>query len=320
MPTSTTEVRAISSGLHLEAEVSPTTVQAGEPFTLTVKVTNDAGSIIQEINSFVDVEVQNASTQEPGRGTLLTTRFQLLQGQRSIQETYTFAESIILIVNDDEGNAPAATDVILIEPGPPAAIELASIPPWVGGNKHAAVNARVMDLYDNGVPEQPVDFELISGLGTLTSIDSITNADGVARADFLSPRIPEISRVRATSNSLVAELDIETALVNPNLPGGTVTNYPNPFHPGEAPTTIAYKLADNAAVALRIYTLSGGLVLRKDFSSGMPGAIAGLNEYKWDGLNGAGDYVSSGGYILVIEAKGTGETLHVMRRKIAVVR
>ncbi|KPL19154.1 MAG: hypothetical protein AMJ92_04600 [candidate division Zixibacteria bacterium SM23_81] len=320
MPTSTTEVRAISSGLHLEAEVNPTTVQAGESFTLTVKVTNDAGSIIQEINSFVDVEVQNASTQEPGKGTLLTTRFQLLQGQRSIQETYTFAESIILIVNDNQGSAPAATDVILIEPGPPVAIEVASNPTWVGGNKHAAVNARVMDLYDNGVPEQPVDFELISGLGTLTSIDSITNADGVARADFLSPRIPEISRVRATSNSLVAELDIETALVNPNLPGGTVTNYPNPFHPGEAPTTIAYKLADNATVALRIYTLSGGLVLRKDFSSGRPGGIAGLNEYKWDGRNGAGDYVSSGGYVLVIEAKGSGETLHVMRRKIAVVR
>ena len=30
--------------------------------------------------------------------------------------------------------------------------------------------------------------------------------------------------------------------------GGTVTNYPNPFHPDEAPTTIAYVLDDDARV------------------------------------------------------------------------
>jgi flagellar hook assembly protein FlgD len=46
----------------------------------------------------------------------------------------------------------------------------------------------------------------------------------------------------------------------------------------------------------------------------------GLNEVQWDGRNGKGDFVSSGGYILVIEANSEGETLHVMRRKLAVVR
>jgi len=30
--------------------------------------------------------------------------------------------------------------------------------------------------------------------------------------------------------------------------------------------------------------------------------------------------VSSGGYVVLIEAQGTGETLHVIRRKLAVVR
>jgi hypothetical protein len=78
---STTQVRAITSGFHLEATVTPSTAGAGENFTLTVKVTNDAGSVIQEINSFVTVEVKNAGTQAAGRGTLLTTQFQLLQGQ-----------------------------------------------------------------------------------------------------------------------------------------------------------------------------------------------------------------------------------------------
>jgi hypothetical protein len=320
MPVSTTQVRAISSGLHLEAEVTPTTVQAGEPFDLTVKVTNDAGSVIQEINSSVTVEVQNAATQEPGRGTLENTEFQLLQGQRTVTETYTFAEQIVLVIHDDAGNMPAVTEVITVLPGDPAAVTLTSDPPWVRGNKHATIYAKVVDQFENGVPDEPVIFELLSGMGTLTPIDTATAADGNARADFLSPREPEIARIRATSNGLVAEMDLETALVDPTQPGGTVTNYPNPFHPTEAPTTIAYKLSDNAWVTLRIYTLTGGLVLEKNFDAGAQGGLAGLNEYLWDGRNGENEMVASGGYVLVIDAKGDGETIHTMRRKIAVVR
>ncbi len=320
MPSSTTQVRMISSGFHLEAEVSPNMVQAGEPFTLTVKVTNDAGSVIQEINSTVNIEVQNASTQEPGRGTLLTTQFQLLQGQRSIAETYTFAEPIVLIARDDAGNAPAVTEVITIIPGSPASVALSCDPPWVGGYKHATLSALVADAYGNGVPGQPVVFTLLSGTGTLTPVDSLTGGDGIATADFLSPRQPEIDVIRASSNGLTDQLEVETALVDPNSPGGTVTNYPNPFHPNEAPTTIAYKLSDNASVTLRIFTLMGDLVLKKEFVDGESGGVEGLNEFLWDGRNGSGDLVSSGGYILLIEARGKGETLHVMRRKIAVVR
>jgi hypothetical protein len=320
MPASTTQVRAITSGFHLEAEVSPSTVQAGEPFTLTVKVTNDAGSVIQEINSFVNIDVRNASTQEPGRGTLLITRFQLLQGERSITETYTFAEPIILIATDDLDNAPAATDVITVTPGVPTKIDLTSNPSWVGGNKHATVSATVVDDFDNGVPGREVYFALVSGGGTLTPLDTLTDDGGTVRADFLSSRIPGISVVRASSGELISELEIETALVDPNAPGGYITNYPNPFHPGDNPTTIAYKLSDDANVTLRIYTLSGTLVLREDFPRGGSGGSVGLNEVEWDGRNGTGDYVASGGYIVVVEAEGKGETLHVMRRKVAVVR
>jgi hypothetical protein len=320
MPTSTTQVRAISSGFHLEAEVTPTMVQAGEAFTLTVKVTNDAGSVIQEINSFVTIEVQNASTQDPGRGTLLNTEFQLLQGQRAIQETYTFAEPIVLIVRDDAGNAPAATEVITVSPGPPHHVVVSSDPTWVRGNKHATLSALVADFWENGVPSQPVAFGLLEGAGTLTQIDVSTDASGIARADYLTPRHPERARIRATSNLLNGELELETALVDPNEAAGHITNYPNPFHPGEAPTTIAYKLAADARVSFVIYTLTGAEVRREEIASGGPGGSEGLNEISWDGRNGAGDVVASGGYLLVLEAERDGETIHTMRRRIAVVR
>ena len=95
-PSMSRQVRAISSGLHLEAEVAPNAVQAGEPFTLTVRVTNDAGSVIQEINSTVSVAVRNASSGEPGRGTLLNGSFQLLQGELAIGNAVRRAGEILL--------------------------------------------------------------------------------------------------------------------------------------------------------------------------------------------------------------------------------
>ena len=317
---SSTQVRAISTGFHLEVAVAPEQARAGEVFTLTVRVVNDAGSVIQEINSFVTIEVQNATSREPGRGALLTTRFQLLQGQRAISETYTFAEPIILIARDDEGNAPGVSNAILIDPGVSSAIQLSSDPPWVRGEKHATVTGRLVDAYDNGVPGQPMSFELLSGSGILSPVDSLTNESGVATADYRSGRIPEVSRIRAHSDGLTAEFDLMTAVVDPNAAGGTVTNYPNPFHPEVGPTTIAYKLDRDATVILSIYTLGGALVREEQFPAGSVGGFAGLNEFAWNGENGSGKAVGSGGYVVQIEAKGGGETLHVMRRKIAIVR
>jgi len=163
-------------------------------------------------------------------------------------------------------------------------------------------------------------FSLLAGSGTLSPIDTATTANGVARADYLSARFPEMGRVRATSSGLVSEIPLETAFVDPYAAGGYVSNYPNPFHPPQEGTKIAYKLDDHATVTMRIFTLSGDLVLQRSFGSGDPGGRQGLNEVVWDGKNGEGHVVASGGYIALIEAQGTGETLHVIRHKIAVVR
>jgi hypothetical protein len=317
---STTQVRAITSGFHLEAAITPSTARAGEPFTLTVKVTNDAGAVIQEINSFVTVQVQNSGSGSPGQGTLLTTQFQLLQGQRSVSETYTFAEPIVIIAHDDAGNAPATSNVITITPGQPTAIRLSSDPSWVGGNRHATLTARVVDDFENGVPDQALTWSLLSGTGTLGASDSMSDATGHGRADFLAPRNPETDRIHVASNGLARDLDLEVAFVDPAAAGGTAYSYPNPFHPPAQPATIAYKMDDDATVTLRVFTQSGNLVLRKEFARGSTGGQAGLNQFVWDGKNGKGDLVSSGGYVVLIEAQGASETLHVIRRKIAVVR
>ena len=73
-------------------------------------------------------------------------------------------------------------------------------------------------------------------------------------------------------------------------------------------------------MTLRIFSQAGGLVIEKTFAKGASGGLAGLNQWIWDGKNGAGSLIASGGYLLLIEAQGTGETLHVIRRKLAAVR
>jgi len=182
------------------------------------------------------------------------------------------------------------------------------------------LDAAIVDAYENGVPGQSVSFTQVLGAGNLSAIDTMTDDTGVARADYLSPRQPEVARIGARSGTFTDEIAIETAFVDPGAPGGTIASYPNPFHPRETPTTIAYKLSDNAHVSLKVFTLSGGLVLQKEFPTGSSGGQVGLNQFVWDGKNGHGDFVSSGGYLVVIDAKGAGETLHTMRRKIAVVQ
>ena len=210
--------------------------------------------------------------------------------------------------------------MITIAAGPPASIVLTSNPGWVGGNRHAEVDAHLVDAFGNGVAGLPLSFLQLTGTGTLTPRDSVTDSTGVAHADFLSPRQPEKDRVQAIAGPLTADLWIETAFVDPNAGGGTVASYPNPFHPGEAPVTLAWKLDDFAAVTLRIFTQTGDLVLERHFERGTTGGMSGLNVFPWDGRNGRGDLVASGGYIALIEAQGQGETLHVMRRKLAAVR
>ncbi|HXS81405.1 MAG TPA: Ig-like domain-containing protein [Methylomirabilota bacterium] len=317
---SSTQVSAISSGFHLVASVVPATVRAGDYFTLTVSVTNDAGSVISEINSLVTLTVRSASGPTPGQGLLTPAQIQLSQGTRTVSATYTFAEPIVIVATDDAGNAPAVTNAIDITPGPPTVVTFVNPPRWVGGNKTARLDAKVTDDFGNGVSGQPVSFTLLSGTGVLTALDNTTDATGFARADFQSPRQPELDQIRASSNALHTELELETALVSPDAAGGTITSYPNPFHPPVQGTTLAWKLSDDAAVTLRIYTQSGDLVLQRTFSRGTPGGTVGLNTWVWDGANGGGRTVSSGGYLALIEAQGNGATLHVMRRKIAVVR
>ena len=83
---------------------------------------------------------------------------------------------------------------------------------------------------------------------------------------------------------------------------------------------LAVKMRSVTSAKSSSFHASGDLVLRQVFARNTPGGLAGLNEWVWDGRNGQGQVVASGGYVALVEATGTGETQYVIRRRIAVVR
>ncbi len=92
----------------------------------------------------------------------------------------------------------------------------------------------------------------------------------------------------------------------------SLVTYPNPFSPPVEKIQIAYRLATASEVALKIYTLTGELVMEKTYASG-----AGVNQIEWDGCNGKGEMVKNGVYLAVIHSAATGETV---KQKLAVVK
>ena len=56
---------------------------------------------------------------------------------------------IVLVARDDAGNAPATSNPIIITPGEPSAVRLASSPTWIGGNKHALLSNLVLLFYES---------------------------------------------------------------------------------------------------------------------------------------------------------------------------
>ncbi len=96
-----------------------------------------------------------------------------------------------------------------------------------------------------------------------------------------------------------------------------ITNYPNPFKPGDMSTTIVFTVAPQSAVTVKIYDIMGNLV--KVLLQSRAGD--GFTEYKvkWDGLGYDSKAVANGVYICYVEAAGPSGT-DVKYRKILVLK
>ncbi|MGQ0645260.1 MAG: FlgD immunoglobulin-like domain containing protein, partial [Elusimicrobiota bacterium] len=96
----------------------------------------------------------------------------------------------------------------------------------------------------------------------------------------------------------------------------SVSNYPNPFDSRSGQSTlISYLLKSDSDVTMRLFDGFGRLIREMKYSAGGEGGRQGANEVPWDGSDDSGKKVSTGAYILVLEAAGDRVT-----RKIGVWR
>ena len=104
-----------------------------------------------------------------------------------------------------------------------------------------------------------------------------------------------------------------------------VSNYPNPFSPPYEKTRITYVLNQDADVEITIYNYLGDRLRKFHFRAGEEGGRGNPAGYQniilWDGRDGKGILLGSGGYIcrMVVKSPGKREVV-VKTRKIGIIR
>ncbi len=94
-----------------------------------------------------------------------------------------------------------------------------------------------------------------------------------------------------------------------------VASYPNPFNPDSEPTRILFTLEEPGSVSIRIYSVSGRLVLSEDVA-GDPGR----NGFQWNGRDGSQDLVANGVYLARIEVRTESGAVAEALERVVVVR
>ena len=196
-------------------------------------------------------------------------------------------------------------------------------PPGWAATSTPTLRARLVDAFDNGVPG-PADGRSSCSRAPArsTPIDSLTDA-----TRRRARRLPEPAPARdATGCAPARSAWSRTSTCRPrswipSAAGGTITNYPNPFHPPLEGTTLAYVLADDAtrhAADLHAQRRPGAA--RRSSSAARPAARGAERVGLGRPQRRAATWSRAAATSSCSRRRGLGETLHVIRRKIAVVR
>jgi len=131
----------------------------------------------------------------------------------------------------------------------------------------------------------------ISGSGTLARMTFRVKAmgdPGIAVGEILARDATNRNVViEASSSSPVPQALPSRSVLNPNIP--------NPFNPA---TEFSFVLARDGQTTLRIYTLNGRLI-RTLLNEELP---AGPHAFTWHGTDDSGRQVSSGSYLVRLDA------------------
>ena len=95
-----------------------------------------------------------------------------------------------------------------------------------------------------------------------------------------------------------------------SIPNGVsiISAYPNPFN---AYSTIRFKTVQKGNIIIRIYNLTGQLLLNKELIA----ESIGENKWIWNGLSDSGSLVGSGIFFLQLFDDNTSSTIKIVMAK-----
>lgn len=192
-------------------------------------------------------------------------------------------------------------------PGP---LVVAALPDSSGGDFEWRVSGVTGDAWIGGDTFTPdgIGYSYSPQLGRV--LDSVTGIVAPRALDGGDPAVRLRLEPRRDYDVDLEYTDVEETPVPLVRPARIARNTPNPFNPR---TTIEYEIAAASSVRLRIFDASGRVV--RTLLQGETQLTAGAHRTPWDGRDDAGNPVSSGLYVVRLDAGD-----EVATRKIVLLR
>jgi hypothetical protein len=300
---------------------APTTVIAGQTFTVTVNVSHFPPRNTSYVGGFTDavqicaIDINGNSTTIRGLLPEPTPATSCENGQASFAVRYEKAGQIrikpnnagsTIYTNENDPNSYSYTINVL--PASPASFTFVTDKERVKTGKTAILSATVYDAYANPVSDTAVNFSIIEGLGELNTPTAKTNSIGIATVTFTAPA----SNTKTTISATVPSLSQSKEVVIISQLTDKFEMWPNPFNPEKGPVKINFPLESECSVKVEIFNVFGQKLWTYETDG-----IRGGNTILWDGKVKDGYTVGAGLYVVKISyTDSTGS--HTMTKKIAV--
>ncbi len=183
---------------------------------------------------------------------------------------------------------------------------------WYGEGGNSADDDFVVQVSSNGSTwvelERVVNIanswalvnEEITGLVPLTSTVQLR----FIACDLNTPGITEAAIDDIAIETFAADLTAVPGDGTPQWSLQLLQSQPNPFRPGDGPTTLRFSMETQSRARLSVYDISGRLVRTLADGAYAPGEHA----LTWDGKDARGQQVSSGVYFYRLEAQGQSQS------------
>ena len=189
---------------HYEVSVPTYGISAGVNFSISITAKNDTGDTLVNYSGNVSLQSVLASNENmAGSGVLGVTNATLASGVATINtQTYNRGESIKIKVTDSNFKV-GISSAIEFAPTYNLTMTLAANPSSVLTGEATQLTAEIKDYYGSPLKNATVSFVVVSGSGTLSASNGLTDSYGKITVNF-TPLLSGNCEIRAISDGITA--------------------------------------------------------------------------------------------------------------------